>query len=446
MRPQKPAGPGLFTETAPAGPLAERMRPRTLDDVAGQEHLVGPHGLLRHFITTGQLPSMILQGPPGTGKTTIALLLAQAIQCRFEQLSATSSGVADVRRVLDTATRTRFTGQRTILFIDEIHRFNRSQQDTLLHAVEEGTITLIGATTENPSFELNSALLSRIQLYRLRPLDSNDLLKLVRRALSDDIHLSRLAVTITDITPLMHYSGGDARKALNALEAATALLPPTHDGTPTELNRHHIEAALQQRIPDYDKKGDNHYDLISAFIKSLRGSDPDAALYWLARMLEGGEAPEFITRRMIIFASEDIGNADPYAITLAVAIAQAVATIGMPEARIPLGQGVTYLATAPKSNASYLAIDRAIADVHATDPLPVPLHLCNAPTRLMKEEGRGAGYRYPHDYPGHIVEQRYFPDALAPRIYYQPGDLGRERQIAERLHAIHSRRHPPPTT
>ncbi len=422
-------------------PLAERVRPRTLDAMAGQEHLVGKNGPLRKFLASGQMPSMIFWGPPGSGKTTLAEICAASLNYRFEQLSAIDSGVKDVRKALENAEKARRAGQRSILFIDEIHRFNKSQQDTLLHAIEQGLIVLIGATTENPSFEVNGALLSRMQVYILKPLGPDEIEAVIRRALKEDALFKGLSIEITALDFLLQFSGGDARKALNAIEAAISLLPK--DTTPIVLNRELLEEALQHKAPIYDKGGENHYDIISAFIKSMRGSDPDAALFWLARMIQGGEDPKFIARRMVIFASEDIGNADPYAITLAISVFQAVAMIGMPEARINLAQGVTYLASAPKSNASYQGINEAMSDATARQDLVVPLHLRNAPTKLMKAEGYGAGYRYPHSYPDHFVVQHYFPEGMEPKAYYRPGDEGREKYIRERLSQIWRDRYHP---
>ncbi len=427
-----------FSASSPTGdyyqPLAERVRPRTLDAMAGQEHLVGKNGPLRKFLASAQMPSMIFWGPPGSGKTTLAEICAASLNYRFEQLSAIDSGVKDVRKVLENAEKARRTGQRSILFIDEIHRFNKSQQDTLLHAIEQGLIVLIGATTENPSFEVNGALLSRMQVYILKPLGPDEIETVIRRALKEDTLFKGVSIEITGLDFLLQFSGGDARKALNAVEAAISLLPK--EATQIVLNRELLEEALQHKAPVYDKGGENHYDIISAFIKSMRGSDPDAALFWLARMIQGGEDPKFIARRMVIFASEDIGNADPYAITLAISVFQAVAMIGLPEARINLAQGVTYLASAPKSNASYQGINEAMSEATAMQDLVVPLHLRNAPTKLMKAEGYGAGYQYPHSYPGHFVTQRYFPEGMEPRAYYRPGEEGREKYIKERLDQI----------
>jgi len=422
-------------------PLADRVRPRTLNDIAGQKHLVGTDGPIRNFIASGQMPSMIFWGPPGSGKTSLALLCAESLNCHFEQLSAIDSGVKDVRKALDNAQKAQHLGQRSILFIDEIHRFNKAQQDTLLHAIEQGLIILIGATTENPSFEVNGALLSRMQLYILKPLAPEEIQAVIQRALKEDLRFRSEPVEINDLDFLLQFSGGDGRKALNAIEAAISLLPVGI--SPRVLKREHFEAALQHKAPIYDKGGENHYDTISAFIKSMRGSDPDAALFWLARMIEGGEDPKFIARRMVIFASEDIGNADPYAITLAISVFQAVAMIGMPEARINLAQGVTYLASAPKSNASYQAINEAMSDAKTLQDTTVPLHLRNAPTKLMKNEGYGAGYRYPHSYPEHFIAQHYFPQGVEPKAYYRPGEEGREKYIRERLIHLWGERYSP---
>ncbi len=416
-------------------PLAERVRPLCIDDLFGQEHLVGPDGPIRRYLEQGKIPSMIFWGPPGSGKTTLAEVCARSLNYRFEQLSATDSGVKDVRRVLENAEKTRrIEGRQTLLFIDEIHRFNKAQQDTLLHAIEQGLIVLIGATTENPSFEVNRALLSRMQVYILQPLGDEDVRQVVERAVSSDEALAGTEVGKADMEFLLQYAGGDARKALNALEAARSLLPA--DALHAVLDRRMFEQALQHRAPEYDKGGEAHYDTVSAFIKSLRGSDPDAALVWMSKMIEGGEDPKFIARRMVIFASEDIGNADPYALTLAMSVFHAVEVIGMPEARINLAQGATYLAGCPKSNASYTALNEAMAAVKAAGPLTVPLHLRNAPTTFMKEIGYGEGYRYPHSYPGHFVEERYFPEQIDPKAFYRPDGEGREKYVRERLDAL----------
>lgn len=413
-------------------PLAERVRPLALDDLFGQVHLVGPDAPVRRYLEQGRIPSMIFWGPPGSGKTTMAEVCARSLNYRFEQLSATDAGVKDVRRVLEAAEKTRrIEGRQTLLFIDEIHRFNKSQQDTLLHAIEQGLIVLIGATTENPSFEVNRALLSRMQVYILQPLGDDDVRHVVERAIASDEALA--GTEVVDMSFLLQYAGGDGRKALNALEAARSLLPA---GGGAVLDRKLFEQALQHRAPEYDKGGEGHYDTVSAFIKSLRGSDPDAALVWMSKMIEGGEDAKFIARRMVIFASEDVGNADPYAITLAMSVFHAVEVIGLPEARINLAQAATYLAGCPKSNASYAALNEAMAAVKASGPLTVPLHLRNAPTSFMKEIGYGEGYRYPHSYPGHFVEEGYFPDQLAPKAFYRPDGEGREKFVRERLESL----------
>ncbi|MCF8216419.1 MAG: replication-associated recombination protein A [Chlorobium sp.] len=422
-------------------PLAERVRPRTLDDLAGQEHLAGPDGPLRSFLESGRLPSMIFWGPPGSGKTTLAEICARSMHYRFEQLSAIDAGVREVRKALDGARQAQRTGDRTILFIDEIHRFNKTQQDTLLHAIEQGLVILIGATTENPSFEVNAALLSRMQVYILKPLSETDIEAVIRRALERDGLLQEKQVAIAGLDFLLQFAGGDARKALNALEAALALVPP--EQREVVLDRSLLERALQHRAPHYDKGAAAHYDTISAFIKSMRGSDPDASLFWLARMLEGGEDPLFIARRMVIFASEDVGNADPFALTLAVSVFQAVQMIGLPEGRINLAQGVTYLASAPKSNASYEGVNEAMRAVKQFQDAGVPLHLRNASTSLMKDIGYGAGYRYPHGFPGHFVEEHYFPDGVLPQLFYRPTEEGREKFAAERLRGLWKDRYRP---
>ena len=395
-------------------PLAERMRPKTLDEYIGQKHLVGQGAILRQMIESGNIASFILWGPPGVGKTTLARIIAHQLQRPFYTLSAVTNGVKEVRDVIDKAKRTTAMnsglfapadGRSPILFIDEIHRFSKSQQDSLLGAVEEGTITLIGATTENPSFEVITPLLSRCQVYVLKSLDKDDLLELLHRALTQDEYIRSLNLQIQDTEALLRYSGGDARKLLNILELVS------NSGAKV-IDNETVTKQLQQNPVAYDKDGEMHYDIISAFIKSVRGSDPQAAIYWLARMIEGGEDPKFIARRLVILASEDIGLANPNAMLLANTCFEVVNKIGWPEGRIPLAETTIYLATCKKDNSAYLAIDDALAKVRETGNLPVPLHLRNAPTSLMKELGYADGYKYPHDYPGHWTEQQYMPDEL----------------------------------
>ncbi len=415
-------------------PLAERARPVSIDEMFGQEHLIGAEGPLRKFIAQGRLPSMIFWGPPGSGKTTLAEICAHSLDFRFDSLTAVDAGVKDVRRALDlAASAQRMENRQTLLFIDEIHRFNKAQQDSLLHAIEQGVVVLIGATTENPSFEVNAALMSRMQVYILDPLQDKDIEAVVRRALANDPSVAPLRIVIDDWDFLLHFAGGDARKALNAVEAALSMTETSK--LPVHISRSLLESALQKKIPVYDKKGESHYDIISAFIKSLRGSDPDASLFWLARMLEGGEDPKFIARRMVIFASEDVGNADPYAVTLAVSVFHAVEVIGLPEARINLAQGVTYLAGCPKSNASYRAIHEAQRYAAEHQDVSVPMHLRNAPTKFMKNAGYGKGYKYPHDYPEHFIREKYMPEGFDP-VFYRPTDEGREKRIRERLEKL----------
>ena len=390
-------------------PLAERMRPRTLADYVGQKHLVGEGAILRKMIDAGHISSFILWGPPGVGKTTLAQIVAQTLKVPFYTLSAVTSGVKDVREVIDRAQKGRFFNSASpILFIDEIHRFSKSQQDSLLGAVEKGIVTLIGATTENPSFEVIRPLLSRCQLYVLKPLGKDDLQELLERAIHQDVELKTKQITLKETGAMMRYSGGDARKLLNILE----LVVESAGTEPIVITDEMVESQLQQNPLAYDKQGDMHYDIISAFIKSIRGSDPDAALYWMARMIEGGEDPQFIARRVVISASEDVGLANPNALLLANAAFDTVMKIGWPEARIALAEAVVYLATSPKSNSAYLGIDAALSAVRRTGNLPVPLHIRNAPTKLMAELGYHDGYKYPHDYPGHFTEQQYLPDDL----------------------------------
>lgn len=407
-------------------PLPERVRPRSLDDIIGQQKLIGPNGALRRAVTAGRLPSMILWGPPGVGKTTLALLLAEAVRRPFVALSAINSGVKEVRDVLARATPL----MAPVVFIDEIHRFNKSQQDALLGAVERGQITLIGATTENPSFEVNSALLSRCQVYILEALSRDELVELVNRAISKDAFLQSKRITIESYDALLRLSGGDGRKLLNLLD----LVASAHVAAdPLVITDEGVTTVAQQNIARYDKSGEQHYDIISAFIKSLRGSDPNAALYWMARMIVAGEDPVFIARRMLILASEDIGNANPTALIIASEAVQAIRAIGMPEGRIILSQVAVYLATSPKSNASYVAIDDAIALAERTAHLPVPLHLRNAPTKLMKQIGYGKEYQYAHDYEGNFSRQNYLPDDLKGHKLYEPGHNAREAEIRRSL-------------
>ena len=401
-------------------PLAERMRPHTLEDYIGQQHLVGPNGILRRMITSGRISSFILWGPPGVGKTTLATIIASTLDVPFFTLSAVTSGVKDVREVIDKARgATFFNNSRPILFIDEIHRFSKSQQDSLLGAVEQGVFTLIGATTENPSFEVIRPLLSRCQVYTLNPLTKEDLLSLCHKVLAKDSVLKKQNIDLAETDALLRYSGGDARKLLNILELLSESVQGEELLTITDDL---VAERLQQNPLAYDKDGEMHYDIISAFIKSIRGSDPDAAIYWLARMIEGGEDPAFIARRLIISASEDIGLANPNAMLLANAAFEAVQKIGWPEGRIPLAEATIYLATSPKSNSAYNAINTALQTVRHTGNQPVPLHLRNAPTQLMAELGYHDGYKYPHDYPGHYVQQQYLPDALKDTVFFQPAE------------------------
>ncbi len=414
-------------------PLAERMRPKTLDEFAGQKHLIGQGKPIRKMIENNDVFSMIFWGPPGVGKTTLALIIANSVNADFIQISAVSSGVKDVRQAIEKAElNQKHLGKRTILFIDEIHRFNKAQQDSLLHSVESGVITLIGATTENPSFEVISPLLSRCRVYVLEDLSEDDLLTLAENALKNDTELSAFRIDIQDKKLLLQFSGGDARRLLNGLDLAVKSTKPDSNGV-INITNDVLKEAYQKNYIRYDKDAEEHYNIISAFIKSIRGSDPDAAVYWLARMLKGGEDPKFIARRMIVLASEDIGNADPFGITIATSAFTAIDYIGMPEAQLVLAQAATYLASAPKSNASYLAIAAAKGDVEQTGELAVPLHLRNAPTKLMKNLDYGKEYKYSHDFEGHFTLQQYMPDELKDKVYYKPSGIGEESKIKERL-------------
>jgi len=412
-------------------PLAERMRPLTLDDYVGQQHLVGPGAVLRRMIEGGRLSSFILWGPPGVGKTTLATIIAHQLQTPFYTLSAVTSGVKDVRDVIDKAKGNRFFNTATpILFIDEIHRFSKSQQDSLLGAVEQGVVTLIGATTENPSFEVIRPLLSRCQVYTLKPLEQEDLMALVKRVTEKDVVLKQKPFDFQETAALMRYSGGDARKLLNILEL---LYEAAENDDKVLVTDQIVSERLQQNPLAYDKDGEMHYDIISAFIKSIRGSDPDAAIYWLARMIEGGEDPAFIARRLVISASEDIGLANPNALLLANAAFDAVMKIGWPEGRIPLAEATIYLATSPKSNSAYKAINDALQKVQQTGNQPVPLHLRNAPTKLMEQLGYSEGYKYAHDYEGHFVEQQFLPDDLQGMRLWHAQQNPSEDKLLQRM-------------
>lgn len=411
-------------------PLAERMRPTSLDNYIGQKHLVGEGAILRNAIESNLLPSIILWGPPGVGKTTLANIIAHQLKRPFYALSAINAGVKDIRDVIDKAKSSNlFTQSNPILFIDEIHRFSKSQQDSLLGAVEKGMITLIGATTENPSFEVISALLSRCQVYILKPLEKDDLLEMLDLAMKTDPILKTKNIHLTESEALLRLSGGDGRKLLNVFE----LVVNSIGGDTIEITNEKVVNNVQQNIAIYDKAGENHYDIISAFIKSIRGSDPNAAVYWLARMIEGGEDPLFIARRLVILASEDIGNANPTALVIANNCFQAVNVIGYPESRIILSQAVTYLASSAKSNAAYVAINEAQQEVQKTGDLPVPLHLRNAPTKLMKDIGYGADYKYSHDYQNNFSNQDYLPGDIAGTKFYEPGNNAREKEMREFL-------------
>lgn len=415
----------MFDQTLP---LPERLRPTALEDLIGQDHLVGDGAILRKAIVSGMIPSMIFWGPPGVGKTALANIIANQVKAPFHTLSAVNAGVKDVRQVIDKAGRL----QRTILFIDEIHRFNKSQQDALLGAVEKGIITLIGATTENPSFEVNAALLSRCQVYVLKALDKDDLLKLLHLAIEKDTILSKLNIEVKETEALLQLAGGDARKLLNIFE----LMVDSIKGDKIIIENEVVMEIAQQKVALYDKSGEQHYDIISAFIKSIRGSDPNAALYYLARMIEGGEDVKFIARRLVISASEDIGNANPTALVIATNCFQAVNIIGYPESRIILSQCTTYLASSPKSNAAYVAIKDAQALVQETGDLSIPLHLRNAPTKLMKDQNYGKGYKYAHSYPGNFIEQEFLPAEISGTKFYNPGNNSRENEMRKRLKGL----------
>jgi putative ATPase len=417
-------------------PLAARMRPRTFDDFVGQNHIIGSGRVLRLSIEADQIPSMILWGPPGVGKTTLANLIANVTKSYFDSVSAVTAGVADLRKIVESAReRLGMYGHRTLLFVDEIHRFNKAQQDVILPHVEEGTVTLIGATTENPSFEVIAPLLSRCRVFTLKALTDEEVVVIVKRALADeDRGIGSLHADVADdaIHHLVAITNGDARVALNALELAASATAADSSGA-RHVTLDTIEDALQQRSILYDKAGDQHYDTISAFIKSVRGSDPDAAVYWLGRMIEAGEAPMFIARRLVILAAEDIGMADPQGLSVAVATQQAVHFIGMPEGAIPLAEATVYLATAPKSNSAYAALNKAREDARNTRNEPVPMHLRNSVTPLMEEQGYGKGYKYSHDYPDHFAAMENLPESLKGRRYYQPSDQGYEKAVSQRL-------------
>ncbi len=422
------AAPKAPVDATESRPLADRVRPACLDEVVGQEDVVGPGGVLRELLKSGRLPSVVFWGPPGCGKTTLACLLAEEVKARFVPFSAVLGGVAEVRKIIALADETLVeTGQQTLLFVDEIHRFSKSQQDAFLPHVERGTVLLVGATTENPSFYVNAALLSRTTVVRLEPLDKTGVVVVLRRALAHPQGLVGVQADDEALEFIAELADGDARRSLNLLEQASWVSNRRKAAISVSL----LVQMFKRQPLRHDKSGDAHYDLVSAFIKSLRGSNPDAALYWLARLLEAGEDPLFLARRMLIFASEDVGNADPRALQVAGAVVDALRFLGMPEGRIPLAQGVTYLATAPKSNASYLALNEAMADMQRHGSASVPLHLRNAPTQLMAEMGAGKEYLYPHDFPGGYVNQQYFPAGMGEPTYYRPKTTGYEKHLCE---------------
>ena len=429
-------------------PLAARMRPANLAEFVGQEHIIGPGHVLRTAIDSGKLPSVVLWGPPGSGKTTLAYIMAKATSSHFSPVSAVSAGVADLRKIIEEAKeRRKMSGQRTLLFIDEIHRFNKAQQDAILPYVEDGTVTLIGATTENPSFEVISPLLSRAQVFVLKPLSPPEIAAIINRAISDDergLGAFKVSLEESALEALVSMSNSDARTALNALEVAVMTTPPDQDGK-RFVTLPMVEDAVQHRAILYDKNGEQHYDIISALHKTMRGSDPDAALYWLARMLEAGEDPLYIVRRLVRFASEDVGMADPQALVVSMAAQQAVHFIGMPEGNLALAEAVVYLATAPKSNSLYTAYSTVKKEVTAGRNEPVPLHLCNAPTKLMKDLDYGKGYKYAHQFEGHFVRQQNLPESLKGRQFYEPGEQGFEKQVLARLRGWWPERYKPKT-